>query len=400
MASASLPGHAPARPRPGARLPPDRCPPDGPAYLRIVRSDGVSMAAASVFGVRRQINAVAGDVASAKVTRGGSLLIQTISNSQNEALLGLRHFLGKPCEVTVAEDPNTTEGLIHCPQLRDISEESILYELEPQGVCEVQRLRSKVAGEINPLIRLRFRGEALPTRIFCGYLSVQVRPWIPGPRQCRNCWGFGHGSRYCRQRRTTCGRCAENHSTDGCTADSRCCLCGDPHPAWDRGCRIRQTAQSAIEQHHAANPAPRMTPEEWPELPPHRSPLPSPERQSDRDSPSPPPPGIEVTSPPPSSPPLSDETESDEASEAAEASTPEASVAPESPVSAQSPLTRTSSEQEPGCARARSASEPRASRSRHRELHIPHTIRSRSPSPSPSETRLTRAASKRHPETV
>ena len=181
MASASSPaGHAPARPRPGARLPPDRSPPDGPAYLRIVRADGVSMAAASVFGVRRQINAVAGDVASAKVTRGGSLLIQTITKSQNEALLGLRHFLGKPCEVTVAEDPNTTEGLIHCPQLRDISEESILYELEPQGVCEVQRLRSKVAGEINPLIRLRFRGEALPTRIFCGYLSVQVRPWIPG----------------------------------------------------------------------------------------------------------------------------------------------------------------------------------------------------------------------------
>ena len=139
MASASPPpGHAPARPRPGARLPPDRSPPDGPAYLRIVRADGVSMAAASVFGVRRQINAVAGDVASAKVTRGGSLLIQTITTSQNEALLGLRHFLGKPCEVTVAEDPNTTEGLIHCPQLRDISEEQSMKRIRLKESSPVQ----------------------------------------------------------------------------------------------------------------------------------------------------------------------------------------------------------------------------------------------------------------------
>ena len=35
------------------------------------------MAAAIVFGVCRQINAVAGDVASAKITSGGSLIVQT-----------------------------------------------------------------------------------------------------------------------------------------------------------------------------------------------------------------------------------------------------------------------------------------------------------------------------------
>ena len=151
------PGHLPARPSPGARLHPDRSPPDGPAYLQIVRANDVIMAAASVFGVRRQINAVAGDVASAKVTRGGDLVIQTITKDQIVALLGLRHFLGKPCEMTVTEDSNTTEGLIHSPQLNAISEESILHELETKSVCEVQRLRSKVDGQTNPLIRLRFR---------------------------------------------------------------------------------------------------------------------------------------------------------------------------------------------------------------------------------------------------
>ena len=196
------PPPGPPRPRPGARLLPDRTPPEGPAFLIIRCSDSTSMANASVFGVRHQIHAVCGDVLSAKTTQSGALLVRTASQQQNEVLLSLTHFLMRPCEV---DGPNSVEGLIHCPKIAGISQK-ILYELAPQGVVEVLRLRSRVEGRPKPLVRLRFRGQALPTRIYCGYLAVPVRQWIPGPRQCRKCWNFGHGAKFCRSSRTTCAK--------------------------------------------------------------------------------------------------------------------------------------------------------------------------------------------------
>ena len=266
-------------PRRGERLPPDARVPDGPAFLLLKRTDGTSFVRANPFRIRRALVALCGEVATAKTLRSGSLLVQTLSGEQNVPILGLKKFLEKDVEAVVADRLNSTSGLFYCPEVRGLSEENLLWELQDQGVTEVQRFRDVKDGP-NPLIRARFRGLTLPTHIYCGYLAVQVRPWVDGPKQCRNCWEFGHFDRTCRRAAPVCGKCSGAHPTDDCEPEAHCCpSCGGPHPAWDRRCPVWKTAKAAAAEDRARQPAPPLPsqdPRVWPVLPP---PGQSPERQ-------------------------------------------------------------------------------------------------------------------------
>lgn len=141
--------------------------------------------------IRRWITATCGgDVATVKIYRTKALLIETKSTDQNKAPFAAQSFKGS---VEAAEHLNAVEGLIYCPDLKDMTEESILNDLEPQGVIEVLRLAPKKGTtSANPVVKLKFAGHELPARIFCRYMTVKVKPWVPGPKQCRNCFAFGH----------------------------------------------------------------------------------------------------------------------------------------------------------------------------------------------------------------
>ena len=139
--------------------------------------------------------------------------------------------MGRPATAEVAVHLNGSDGLIYSRALLKMTDAELLHELAPQGVTEVQRLAPKRRSP-NPLIRLRFRGLTLPARIFCGYMAVEVRPWLPAPRQCRNCWQFGHPARTCRLRQQVCGRCAGEHSADDCSSEHpQCPNCKGDHSA-------------------------------------------------------------------------------------------------------------------------------------------------------------------------
>ena len=264
------------RPRPGARLPPDSTPPTGPAFVLVKRRDGVSWEGTSPFQVRRQcIKACGGEAQGAKILRSGAILIKTRSAEQTENILAHTSFLGEPCEIMIADRMNTVEGLIYSRDLIGMSDEELLHELAGQGATEVVRLQSRT-GKPNPLVKIRFRGLTLPSRIICGYLAVEVKRWVPSPRQCAKCWRIGHTTRACRSRHPTCGGCAGQHTHEGCNATTLCRNCGQAHPAWDRQCPKWQQAKergqgrpdpAAPQQPPTMRPA-YLSPEEWPPLAP------------------------------------------------------------------------------------------------------------------------------------
>ena len=248
----------------------------------LTRQDGKSFRYSNPFAISRNLKAVWAQQETAKTLRSGKLLITTEQIEQSRAWLAVTTFIGKPVEAQLAHRLMSVQGLVHAPELCEMSDEEILDELASQGVCEVQRLRSSTE-QPNPLIRLRFVGLELPSRLTCGYISVRVKPWVEVPRQCHKCWQHGHTERSCRSRITICGRCAGEHSKSDCQQPLKCARCGGPHTTWDRrACPVwAAVKKNAHKRTPHTQPRPTQSPPpsgitdgEWPDLPP-LSPIPS-----------------------------------------------------------------------------------------------------------------------------
>ena len=48
------------------------------------------------------------------------------------------------------------------------------------------------------IARIAFKGQDLPDRVYIGGAFFKVKPYIPPPHQCQNCWRFGHPVKYYR----------------------------------------------------------------------------------------------------------------------------------------------------------------------------------------------------------
>ena len=270
---------------PPAFLPPSMNPPDGPTFVLITKEAG-SFKTANPFAIKRELDKLCGPLKSAKPLRSGSLLVETDTGHQAALLMRARVFHGSPVTVTLADRLNCVQGCIRSDSLTELSNEELLEELMSQGVCRVERLRSRnirVLGP-NPTVRLSFRGNVLPQTVRCGYLRVPVQPWVPPPPQCNNCWDIGtHVARACRRRTAVCGRCAGAHPTEGCREGPLCSNCEQPHPAWDPGCPVKQEAKrwhqaqqrEARYAHRAQAQAPVRTPTSWSNLDDEEWPLPT-----------------------------------------------------------------------------------------------------------------------------
>lgn len=211
-------------------------PPDGQCFV-LIKPDTGDFKTKSPFSIKRELDGLVGTLISVKVVRSGGLMVQCGDKTQTVSLLGLHEFLGRPVNVTIAGRLSTTPGVIHAPELAEHSEAELLALLEPQHVVHVQRCREKEGRGPNPMIRVSFRGLALPEHIVAGYSRIPVRPWIDSPSRCQHCSQYGHRQQTCRKPSPVCGRCAGPHPTAGCEAAPSCAVCGDEHPVWSRDCR-------------------------------------------------------------------------------------------------------------------------------------------------------------------
>ena len=186
------------------------------------RNEGETLTKVSPFLIRRVFSAaVTGDILSAKKLRNGTLLVKTLNEAQSEKLLAMDNINGIPVEVQVHRTLNTCRGVITNYDLLYVSDDEIKEEMASQGVIDCRRLKTKKNGELvnSTSVVLTFSRDTLPGKVFVGYESVSVRPFIPSPMRCFQCQRFGHIATRC-EGKAICPRCGKDkHDGDACTSE-------------------------------------------------------------------------------------------------------------------------------------------------------------------------------------
>ena len=137
---------------------------------------------------------------------------------------------------------NYSKGCVYNDDLAEFSVEQIL-QMCPNNVRDV----SKIKGS-NHMAVLTFFGSNLPDRVKIGPLSLKVKPFLDRPLQCYQCYGYGHGKKYCKES-PRCGNCSalESHPTSECVSEPYCFYCRGAHPLRSRQCERYRLEQDILQ---------------------------------------------------------------------------------------------------------------------------------------------------------
>ena len=154
----------------------------------------------SPFAVQKGFQAIARTLKSIKRVRDGSFLVECGKMAQAQNLLRTNQFIDRPVKVSVYKTLNSSQGVIRCQDLADMSEVEIWDELKDQGVVGVNQVTLKKEGKVIPTntLFLTFDSPDLLKEITVGCLKVKVALFVPNPMSCFNCNKYGHTSQRCK----------------------------------------------------------------------------------------------------------------------------------------------------------------------------------------------------------
>lgn len=217
----------------------------GPKYLVLSRNDeNKNMSNISPFFIKKAVDAaVSGTVEKCHKCRNGTVLIQTKNVNQAEKLLKLSS-LTDTINVQVSEHNslNQMKGVIFFRDFIYLSDQEILENLAEQRVTEIRRFTKNIDNVRiqTGLFTLTFDSCTLPEFIKIGYEVVNIRPYIPLPVRCMNCYKFGHLRLNCKKEQT-CPNCSETYhlkENEDCQKEPKCTNCNNKHSSLDRTCII------------------------------------------------------------------------------------------------------------------------------------------------------------------
>ncbi|GFN98583.1 RNA-directed DNA polymerase from mobile element jockey [Plakobranchus ocellatus] len=191
----------------------------------------------SLAQIHRELKSILGD-GTIEVTKLGSgdLIVELKSNDQAKKLGAIATFLDIPVTVSPYKSLNSSKGVIRSRDLRCCLEEEMVEELS--GVTQARRIKVR-RGEDKiqtDTVVLTFDSPKPPSRIRAGYLTLDVRPYVPLPMRCYKCQRYGHGKDRCKKPAAVCVRCdKDGHVERDCLADPHCVNCRD-HTASSKTC--------------------------------------------------------------------------------------------------------------------------------------------------------------------
>ena len=224
-----------------------------PKFLVIKSKDNKSIVKHNIFVVSKALEGIAGTVKNVSIMKKSDMIVVEVSQKQQAInLLGTTMLHDIPVEVSAHRTLNSIKGVFTCEFLDDLTDKEILHHLNESGqnVKEVQRIKSKRDGKLtltNTVI-VTFNGDTRPDKLYVGLCRVSVRPYIPNPRQCYNCYKFRHTKNFCREKDEICGKCGQTgHGYDDCNGSPFCVNCKGDHPSSSRACPVWKQEKRIVE---------------------------------------------------------------------------------------------------------------------------------------------------------
>ena len=185
-----------------------------------------------------------GNIPFENLKRYGKNILIKAGNATQATLL--THF--KPSEngnvltITPHKTFNTLKGVVFSRDLYDFSEEEILERCPPY-VIQVKKLRGS-----NNTIWLTFSSKYLPDHIVINHSMIKVKKARSNPRQCHNCFEYGHILKHCKACKR-CKVCSSEHDVwdNACTLNKHCYHCKGNHSPSSRECPRHLFEQEVME---------------------------------------------------------------------------------------------------------------------------------------------------------
>ena len=137
---------------------------------------------------------------------------------------------------------NTSQGTVLARRWEKYSTDELREHLTSEGVTEVVKLPSRPDKRYTgDRYLLTFNRMQPPEKIRGGLQVLDVRLYIPRPRRCYNCQGYGHVGKYCKRDQAICVQCGDAAHMGGkeaCERPAKCRNCGQSHPASDTKCPV------------------------------------------------------------------------------------------------------------------------------------------------------------------
>lgn len=196
-----------------------------------------------------------GEVRLAKVLRDGNLLIMCSNEEQRERACRMREIGNKVISARRVEKRFMwNRGVIWAIPV-EVTMDEIKANVKGGKVKDARRLQTFRDGikQDSESVMLEFEDEILPNKVTLGYMTYNVREFVPKPMRCFNCQRFGHSASTCKRKRR-CARCGEDRDYEQCRKEiqPKCCNCGGSHSVASGGCEVMKR-QVEIQQIRVQN---------------------------------------------------------------------------------------------------------------------------------------------------